>query len=270
MSPSFVNDNSHPIRVDDENGKAQRIRPGAVVSADGAYADRLSSTAGVREASADDQRSFDDAEAARRGTAPGEGNSARMAAKLALGPARVALRSASVAAPLQRVIGDDQAPYGPGTGVVTTKGAVVDGLPVGHPDREAFAQGEAREFVEGAGTPAPMLPRSAIVTSPEVHNAQAAATQQAEEVASEIADGAQGIVQEAFGPGESGEGEPGGADSGFKRADNSAQANPNSGGNDGDDELPKGKALDEALKDANLSTSGTAAEKRERLKASWG
>ncbi len=139
--PKLVNNNAHPIRpVGPDGSTLARILPGQVVDASGAYADRLSACAGVGTASKDDVDRWDRSLDAQRtrGAMPGDGS--RLSAKMALGPAREAVRHATVVAPLQRVVGDDSAPQGPPSGTVTTKAdATSSGKPA---DVQAFAQGE--------------------------------------------------------------------------------------------------------------------------------
>lgn len=88
---------------------------------------------------------------------------------------RVAHRMAAVAAPLQVVRGDDDAPLGPPSGVITTKQAVAKGG--SEAERRAFADHEYDEVPEGA--------------SP-VEQVQAEATNAAEEVAQGLAERLQG------------------------------------------------------------------------------
>lgn len=189
MSPTFVNDKSHPVRVSEPgagpNGaaKLRRIVPGQTISADGAFADALEA-AGLPSATDEQEEAYE----ARRHADGEETSSARLEQRSALGSARTAIRHALVAAPLRRVVGDDQAPFGPPSGTVTTKGAVVEGLEPGDPEREAFAQNEAvpGEKVEGADTADPSLPASVVPTSPEIHNAQVENAEAAEEIAQEL------------------------------------------------------------------------------------
>jgi hypothetical protein len=181
MSPSFVNDKPHAVRVEDENGVLRRLVPGRVVEADGKYADNLKA-AGLSSASEDDQRSWEKHVA--EGSGPSSEGATRLASKLLLGPIRVAGRLAA-AAPLRRVVGDDAAPYGPPSGTVTTK---AEAAKVSDADRRAFADHEALpgEEIPHAGTPNPSLPAAAGVSSEEIHNAQVQNATLAEEVAKEV------------------------------------------------------------------------------------
>ncbi len=193
MSPSFVNDNAHPVRVKSGvrgNGDSilERIRPGEVVEADGAYADALSKVPGVTTASSEDERAFEKENEARERESSMPGRAARQEAKAGVGDARVLLRNAITAAPLRRVVGDDQAPVGPPSGTITTKGEVVDGAEPGSALRRAFGPNEARsgERVDGAGEPPPGLPGAAVVSGAEIHNAQVSNAEQAEQFAQEL------------------------------------------------------------------------------------
>lgn len=199
MSPSFVNDKSHPVRVKDEDGTERRIVPGRVVEAEGKFADNLSA-AGLSTATDEDARSWEN-ESARRSGGVTDGPATRLAAKLALGPIRV-LGRVAVAAPLRRVVGDDSAPLGPPSGTISTKAAEAA---KDDRSREAFADFEALpgESIEHAGTPNPSLPVGATVSSEEIHNAQVANAEQAEDVAQMLNERAAELDVEAqFKPGE--------------------------------------------------------------------
>ncbi len=197
MGVKVVNTNPHPVRVDKPHPisgapSLQRIIAGQVVEAEGAFLDNLLATAGVESASKGAEDAW--AEDVERGDVAGAmpGDASRLSAKMALGPQRVALRHATVAAPLRRVVGDSTAPVGPPSGVVTTKGEVVgDGS-----DEEltrAYAQNEALpgQSIEGVGEPDPLLPSSAVPTEPEIFNAQVANAEAAEEAARRWVNGGQ-------------------------------------------------------------------------------
>ena len=174
--PAFVNSNPHAIRVRDENGVEKRVLPGQVVDASGAYADNLKGTGGVETANAEQRKAYEDRQT---GDVTG-GPARRLAAKRSLGPMRIAIRHATIAAPLRRVIGDDQAPYGPETGVVTTKAGADD--PAHFEPNEARPVGKVDandEVVDG-------LPSSAVPTSPAIHNAQVENAEVAEGVAERL------------------------------------------------------------------------------------
>lgn len=189
--PKFVNTNDHPVRA--RNGTVLvRIRPGQVVEADGDYADSLESVPGVENATQAQAKRHEDAVAAAAAVGQGGEPGRRLAEKLALGPARTALRLA-VAAPLRRVIGDDAAPLGPASGEVSTKAqeAVKD-----EAHRRAFAPGERLpgDRVAGVGTPPDMIPASSDPSSGEIENAQARNAERAEQVLEELGEAGRDVL----------------------------------------------------------------------------
>lgn len=192
----FVNKNPHPVRVRKPVNAGPdtlvRLRPGQVISADGEFADNLENTPGVEHASDSDERSWERERERYTDENAMVGEASRLGDKLRLSPLRVALRHATIAAPLRRVVGDDAAPYGPPSGTVTSKGQIVEGLEPGHPDRVAFAENEAvpGETIEHAAQPEPLLPISTKPTSEEIHNAQVANVEAAEELIAEAGLGA--------------------------------------------------------------------------------
>lgn len=88
-------------------------------------------------------------------------------------------RMEAVAAPLQVVVGDDDAPHGPNTGVITTKQAVAKESAEA---KRRFADHEQAEVPEGAS---------------EIEQRQAENTRVAEEVAQELAQREQKAGEEA-------------------------------------------------------------------------
>lgn len=185
----FVNDNAHAIRVgkpqQGAGDKLVRILPGEVVAASGEYADRLKVTTGVRTAEDGDRDRWEQLRAERATTTTDSPAHSRVLVDAGLEVA-VSLRRALVAAPLQRVIGDDTAPYGPPSGTISTKLDVVAAAD-SEREREAFAAGEAilAGPVEGAGLPDPAMPAATSPSSGEVHNAQLEAQRDVNEVARE-------------------------------------------------------------------------------------
>lgn len=184
--PKLVNTNPTPARVDNGKGVLQRILPGQVVNAEGAYADNLTATSGFQSASSEDINRWDDELDRRRmkGAMPGDGS--RLSQKLALGPARQALRMQTTVAPLQRVIGDDAAPQGPASGTITTRGdAATSGKPG---DLRAFAQGEEL-IAQGVKIDAPGASEQDVLagraTGADIHNAQVDNMKAAEAAAKE-------------------------------------------------------------------------------------
>lgn len=184
----FVNGNDHPVRVNrprsGQPDELVRLIPGQVVQADGAFADNLQATPGVRSAGDDDAERWEQISADRAGVPTAGYPHSRTGIEAAL-DVGISLRRALIAAPLQRVVGDDQAPLGPGSGTVTTKLDVV--AAGGEVERQAFAPGEAIGVgpVEGAGEVDPRLGGVA-PTGAEAHNTQLAAQQEANEIAREV------------------------------------------------------------------------------------
>lgn len=182
--PKLVNTNPTPARVDNGKGVLQRILPGQVVSAEGAYADNLTATNGFETASSQDVERWDAELERRRMKAAMPGDGSRLSQKLAIGPARQALRMQTTVAPLQRVIGDDAAPQGPPSGTITTRGeAATSGEPG---DLRAFAQGEEL-IAQGIKVPAPGASEQDVLagraTGADIHNAQVDNMQAAEAAA---------------------------------------------------------------------------------------
>jgi hypothetical protein len=106
--------------------------------------------------------------------------------------ARAALQNSRVSAPLQVVHGDDEAPFGPPTGTISTKSieAAKD-----EASRKAFADGEALEKVEGAAVTPSGKPNS-----PAVHNEQVEAKESVDAVAQEQAQEATPKARKKPGP----------------------------------------------------------------------
>lgn len=163
------NDNSHGVRAD-----GVRIPPGAVGRVDSDSS--LVGANGVEKVQKSDYDDYQDSRPRR-----GDDTGVATTSEKLLREARLAGRLA-VSAPLQKVVGDDQAPLGPPTGTVTTKQTAA-----GESDeaRKAFAPNEAApgsEVEVGEGGFSGRLP------SQEVHNRQAAATEQVEEVTQALID----------------------------------------------------------------------------------
>jgi hypothetical protein len=122
--PKFVNTNAHPVRVKDDKGNLRRVRSGEVVSADGALADSLKDSRGVESASDEHEKAWQEKLEARR-MPSGE---TRDSEAIANAHERVVEnRRSLVSDPLQVVIGDAEAPFGPEPGVVTTKTEHLEG-----------------------------------------------------------------------------------------------------------------------------------------------
>lgn len=132
---SLTNNNPHWIYVDDGSGNLRGLAPGQTVDASGDYEKNLKGTANVAAPTKEQQAAADQAQA--------ESNSATHDEHL-VSPLIEANRIASQAhsAPLQQVIGDDDAPIGPPSGTVTTKMALIRDSVPGDPVRNAFGDHE--------------------------------------------------------------------------------------------------------------------------------
>lgn len=191
----FVNDNSHDIWVRDDSGELARTGPSDVVTAEegSSYETRLKATNNVREVSEDDANA--EKSGAKTDDSP---NTAIGTIGTTLASTIADINRIAVSAPLQIVVGDDQAPYGPDTGVVTTKQQLVaDG---DEKTYEQFASGEPRPdsdpaHQEGDGTIVDPARGDVAVgahggpTSAEVHNEQVAARETVEEFAQSLTEG---------------------------------------------------------------------------------
>lgn len=112
----YKNDSDQALRVDDGSGRLRRVPAGRVVQADGDYESNLSGNASVSSASEEDfQAQF------RKSS-----GSTRDRDRMNVVSDAVAYANLIVHAPLNEVIGDDDAPLGPPTGTITTKQAVKD------------------------------------------------------------------------------------------------------------------------------------------------
>ena len=136
--PELVNTLPHGVRVKDDNGDEHRLRPGQVKSFDGSAADKLSAIEGVDTASSEDKEHWE-AEYARLSGRVSDTPSITGGLQQSMLDARTAARMASVALPLNTVIGDNDAPMGPPSGTITTKQAVARQSAADH---GAFSQGE--------------------------------------------------------------------------------------------------------------------------------
>lgn len=222
----YVNKNSHIAAVKNNDGQLQRLAAGQVVSADGAFADALEQCPGVEKASNADKKAWEsrnDTTALASAEPTPQGSAQR-----AIAEARAAVAHAA-AALNQIVIGDDQAPFGPPSGVVTTVQAV--------PDKEHFGPLSADHVgpVPNADTAEGKIGGMEQATGAEVHNSQVEATREVASVAKELA------------------------------ALHGGDDEPADGEGDEYDDLT-GDELDAELKARGLTTTGKVAEKRERLR----
>lgn len=221
----LVNKNPHDAYVKNNDGTLQRVLPGQVVNADGGFADRLQETPGFDSASQSDKKAW----AESNSTADAENVEQTPSGKInkALGDLRTAAQ-AFLAATNQVVIGDDQAPYGPPSGTVTTVQAVNDPAHFGtHSAAHVGPVGEG-------DTAADLIGGVEQATGAHVHNSQVEAADAANSVAEQLA------------------GLHGGSD-------------PKSGDGDEYEDL-HGDELDAELESRGLPKSGKVEEKRERLR----
>lgn len=230
-----------PLLINTTEGRIEpreglRLRAGEQRHVSGDEADTLLSYDGVVEADSDEGRKYIDAHKVE--TDP---HSVREKTQELLSGLRVAGRVASIVAPLQKVIGDDEAPLGPPTGVITTKSAMAG---VDAASRAAFASNEA-------------LPEEVVLneeTAP-MRVAQAKNKARAEELTVDL-------NEQVETPGFTTDPKPGPVARTSEQAPDEPDADDDG---DGDDE-PKGQELDDALDQAGLPKSGTADEKRARLR----
>jgi hypothetical protein len=235
--PEFVNNLDHPVRVANDQGESVKVRPGQVINADGAFADNLKAIDGVDEATDEDREAWEN-----RDPTVSDITSGKVSLEQELSDARVRGRVASIAVPLNQVIGDDNAPIGPPSGTITTKQAVAR---IGPVEKRAFADHE--RLPEEAGNE----------RLNEVERVQAELKGVVEDVHNEALEaaaeaGLEGATLEPTSEGSlSGEGRVATGDD-----DDSDSSS---------DQPLRGQALDDALNEKGLSTSGTVAEKQQRL-----
>lgn len=148
--PKLVNRNAHGVRTTDSDGKRYRLRPGQVIEVDGAGADALNGVNGVDSANGDDEKAWDERRGVSTGN-PSDGGGLSAAVEGANTSRRAAARREAIAAPLNVVVGDDEAPKGPPTGTITTKQAAAREDADSPGGRGGFAQHEAP--VEDADNP---------------------------------------------------------------------------------------------------------------------
>lgn len=137
--PKLVNRNGHGVRTVDENGVEHRLRAGQVKDLSGAAADALKGVSGVDSAKKEDEEAWDAYSANASGRADTEGQGTLVTVQGHLAEARIAGRLATVVIPLNEVVGDNDAPYGPPSGTITTKQAVAR---ESQENKEAFSDHE--------------------------------------------------------------------------------------------------------------------------------
>lgn len=175
MSPVIRNDNSHAVYP---GGKRDlRLEAGEVSVREGDEADALLALDGVNELGGDEGQSALDAYRAERGpVTTGESGAAKLEREVA--EVRNAATLVGTSAPLQRVIGDDQAPLGPPTGTISTKA-----VEAAKSDAQRAAFGD-HEALPGEKVTTPQVPSPAGgPTGDEVHDRQVETTEAVDEVA---------------------------------------------------------------------------------------
>jgi hypothetical protein len=153
----YKNDSEQALRVDDGTGRLRRVPVGSVVSVDGDFEKNLKDLDGVSKSSKKDY------EAQQDSLNP---ESKDIARHEVISGQRTDIALQTVAVPLNEVVGDDDAPYGPPSGTITTKQAAARQSPE---DRRAFADNEA-------------LPEDAKGKKSAVHRKQAARRAKVEEL----------------------------------------------------------------------------------------
>ena len=133
--PEFVNTNQHSVVVRDEDGQRRRYPPGRFETDDSS----IEGTPGIVSGDSQEAQDYDKLHPESEET---EGSSLTDQVAAGLSEARSAARR-FLAVSNQVIVGDDEAPYGPETGTVTTKQAHIEGVPAGDPERQAFADHEA-------------------------------------------------------------------------------------------------------------------------------
>lgn len=108
----LYNETDSPIRVSDGQGQNRRFPPGQPVPVSGDLESNASGVDGLRDATDDEVKQ------AQSGVEPGSRDVTR---DQALADLSAYARTVTVAVPLNEVIGDDEAPFGPPSGTITTK-----------------------------------------------------------------------------------------------------------------------------------------------------
>ena len=129
--PVVKNTHDHGVR---QGG--YRMQAGEVREVSGEEADALTGINGVEEASDEDRDEYQ----ASKGQAPSDGSGRMRLNQEHYAEVRRQGKMLTVVIPLQEVIGDDSAPFGPPTGTITTKQAI---------QREADRESETRRRFGG-------------------------------------------------------------------------------------------------------------------------
>lgn len=228
--PTLQNDNTHRVYVDRGDGQMVKIGAGRAKNVEGKAADALKALSGVRVLTGDEAKA-----ALEREASPSTGDGLDIGQAVAEGIAEI--NHLAVSAPLRVVVGDDQAPYGPPSGTVSTKGA-----------EAAKSPEAARQFADGEATVVGKVgeqeqPFHGVPTHDVVHNEQVDSARAAEALAREIA--------------------------GIGEDDDEGEAFDLSSASDEDIDGLSGEALEDAVRDAGVEgrSSMNAEQKREALKA---
>jgi hypothetical protein len=157
------NTNPHYIYAE-TNGRMERMAPGQIKEVDDDS--RLNRSPGVESSSQED---FDKWNEERSGGSTDETDEMRRNREF--GELRAQADQVAIAAPLQVVVGDDDAPFGPPSGTITTKEAIVKGGDA--EDRRRFADHERFEDE---------LPENASEVEQRQARSKSAVSQKAEEL----------------------------------------------------------------------------------------
>lgn len=133
--PELINNLPHRVAVTDSEGRVHKLASGQVKSVDGGAADLLLGIEGVETASSEDKDNY---QANKRGVMS-DATSGKQSREAAYAEARAQARAINVSVPLNEVIGDNDAPLGPPSGVITTKQAVAG---LGPEEKRAYADHE--------------------------------------------------------------------------------------------------------------------------------
>jgi hypothetical protein len=175
--PVFRNENKHGVNP----SGSQRVPAGQAVEVSDEDAKSYRSLGGLTELRGQEAKDATRAQEEEQSSVP----SRRERQNQRIRELRIESRGQAVVAPLQRVVGDNEAPYGPPTGEVSTK---VDEAQKDLAHRIAFADHEALEPVDEPDEP--LTPHS-VVKSQVIHNRQHEALLEAQPDLSEEGAGAE-------------------------------------------------------------------------------
>jgi hypothetical protein len=249
--PELVNNLEHPVRVRDDDGETVRVVPGQIVSVDGRAADELSAIEGLDTPTDEDRDAWE-----ARNQLTSAVDSGKESLQNAYAALRVRGKASLTAVPLNQIVGDNDAPIGPPSGTITTKQAVAR---LGPAEKRAFADHER-------------LPEEASNEGlSDVERAQAEAKALVEDIHNEVLEEAQAAGNESATLEPTSEGAlatEGQVVTGEGDSEPPPEESPNPSPSSVETTAPstlRGQALDDALTERGLSTSGTVAEKQQRL-----